>query len=340
MTSRKPRRQNNNYHNHNNNRQNITQPLDYESDYQTYFSDMQQQQQQQQPASMPSKQPERSSQELNLSVLRRHNPAVNSILSIAPYAVIYKFSPSTRSWEKCGIEGSLFICQLTQGDLGEERYSAFVLNRRGLRNFDVPLTDGDNVELTEEYIILKTDYDLNINSGNPNDNITNPNQSTSATDISIYGIWIYSEPPPNSTAEMRTLNAQVIRECAVHAGNSLQIARERLEAAQQNGMHMAAAAAATTAAPVEEMQQSVPMGRQISLKDLFGQQRAQDDGWSVRAHHMSQQPAQPPVQPQQVPSYPGLDPWAEQFQNQLNMMRQNGTYDALADQYRRGGPYA
>jgi hypothetical protein len=189
-----------------------------------------------------------TNEELNISVLRRHNPAVTSILSLAPYVVIYIFSPTTQQWEKNGIEGTMFICQLTQGSYGEERYSVFVLNRRGLNNFDILLTDGENVQITDEFVILKSERE----GGGQDDH--------EAADDEIIGLWIFSEPPPNSTAETRKINAEVIKECATHAGKSLALAKESLAAAQQH-------------------QQSVPMGRQISLKELFGQQRAQDDGF-------------------------------------------------------------
>ncbi|KAB8067141.1 hypothetical protein BDV29DRAFT_101921 [Aspergillus leporis] len=289
MTTRRPRRpNNNNFH------PSHPQPSDYDSDYQNYVSDTQQQQE----IPMPPH-PIRSNEELNIAVLRRHNPTITSILSLAPYAVIYIFSPTTRQWEKTGVEGSLFVCQLSQGPLGEERYSVFVLNRRGLNNFDIPLTDGDNVEITEEYVILKVDNE----SGLGMESINNVNgKSASNGDLRIYGLWIYSEPPPNSTAETRSINAQVIRECAVHAGQSLKLARERLEATRQNGLHAAAAAAASTAAPVDELQTSVPMGRQVSLRDLFGQQRAQDDGWSTRAHHLGPQEWHQPAMGGPVPN--------------------------------------
>ncbi|KAE8381372.1 hypothetical protein BDV26DRAFT_84125 [Aspergillus bertholletiae] len=277
MATRRPRRQNNN------NRHNQPQPSDYDSDYQNYFSDTQQQE-----ISMPPP-PVRSNEELNISVLRRHNPAITSILSLAPYAVIYIFSPTTRQWEKSGVEGSLFVCQLSQGSLGEERYNVFVLNRRGLHNFDVPLTEGDNVEITEEYVILKVDNDSGLGVDNNN------GMNEKGADLRIYGLWIYSEPPPNSTAETRSINAQVIRECAIHAGQSLKLARERLEATRQNGLHAAAAAAASTIDPVDEVQSSVAMGRQVSLRDLFGQQRAQDDGWSTTAHQVGPQGWHQPV---------------------------------------------
>lgn len=276
MSTRKSKRQPN--HNH---------PSDYDSDA----------------PDQSNAPPIRSNEELNLSVLKRHNPSITSILSLAAYAVVYIFSPASKSWEKSGVEGTLFVCQLGQGSLGEERYSIFVLNRRGLDNFDVPLTDGENVELTEEYVILKSDSNPELDTGG----IMGTNAAGAAAqngarnnpkDVKIYGLWIYSEPPPKSTAEARTINARVIRECAVHAGRSLKLARERQEASRQNGMHIAAAATTTAAPPVEP---GVPMGRQISLKDLFGQQRVQDAEWSVNAHNLGPGEAQQPPMPAPPP---------------------------------------
>ena len=156
----------------------------------------------------------------------------------------------------------MFVYQLVQGPLGEERYGVFVLNRRGLNNFDIRLTDGENVELTEEYVILKID-------GNDVEDNDELRQSGSSQ---IYGLWIYSEPPPNSTSETRSINARVIKECAVHAGQSVRLARERRQAADHQNGHP------------QPPFSSVPMGRQISLKELFGRQRAQDDEWSVKVH--------------------------------------------------------
>lgn len=64
----------------------------------------------------------RTNPQLNLSVLQRHLPSTTSILLIAPYAVIYTFIPDTSSWEKSGIEGTLFICaQTPRPDTGGRR---------------------------------------------------------------------------------------------------------------------------------------------------------------------------------------------------------------------------
>ncbi|KAL1860172.1 hypothetical protein Plec18170_002121 [Paecilomyces lecythidis] len=300
MTPRKARERRPNHHNNHIHplQQSATiQASDYESDNAYYFSDNQQQQVQ----AMPPP-PTRSNEELNLAVLRRHNPAISSILSLAPYAVVYIFSPATRQWEKSGIEGSMFVCQLTQGAIGQERYSVFVLNRRGLNNFDIDLTEGENVEITEEYVILKSDETDESSGGGGNDS-------------RIYGLWIYSEPPPNSTAETRTLNAQVIKECAVHAGQSLKLAQERLEIERQNDIH--------AVAEHEGAYSSVPMGRQVSLKDLFGQQRAQDDGWSVRMHSPGH--AEPPQGHFWPPQHAQMP------------MQPAPTGDVLGDLFRRAG---
>ncbi|KAJ5146025.1 Dcp1-like decapping [Penicillium bovifimosum] len=318
MTSHKPRRQNNHQVN-----------TDYESDI-PYYSDMQEQ-----PAPPP-----RSNEELNLSVIQRHKPSITSILSLAPYAVVYIFSPTTKQWEKNGVEGTLFVCQESQGDLGEERYTVFVLNRRGLNNFDLPLTDGENVEITEEYVICKAEESFEGEAGQ--NGIADPlhpqnvaNTQAATNNVRIYGLWIYSEPPPNSTAESRSINAQMILECATHAGQSMKLARERLEAMRQNSLHMAAAVASTQAPPLQEAQASVSMGRQISLKDLFGQQRAQDDGWSVRAHHLAPEQQQPyPQQPQYQNMTPQQMPPHPQPYPQLPPQPQS---DVLGDLFRRAG---
>lgn len=242
----------------------VAQPSDYESDAQFYFSDNQQG-----PNGPAAPPPTRTNEELNLSVLRRHKPSISTIVSLAPYAVVYIFSPTSQLWEKSGIEGSMFVCQHTPGNLGEERYSVFVLNRRGLDNFDAELGSGEDVELTKEYVILKIDEQ-------PEDG-TGDTTGEASGNARIYGLWIFSEPAPSSTAEMRAINAKVIKECAIRAGESREQALER-QAAQfgPDGVH--------EQAEDEDAPGSVPMGRQFSLKELFGQQREQDDGWSVKVH--------------------------------------------------------
>ena len=183
-------------------------------------------------------------------------------MSIAPYAVIYEFTPHPEpAWTKSGIEGSLFICQLTPGPLGQDRYIAIVLNRRGLDNFETELREGDNsgIEVTEEYVIVSLEE---------------------AGMQKIYGIFIFSEGPGSSTEKTRDLNGQLMKQCAVQAGLSLKAAEAAAAEAlpPQNNGHL------DREDSIDEATFGVPMGRQISLQELFGRQRAEDASWSVRVH--------------------------------------------------------
>ena len=235
--------------------QHLAQVSDYDSDTPGYTSDY------------PSKPPprDRTNAVVNLSVLRRHIPDIVSILHIAPYAVIYEFfSVPQPTWSKIGIEGSLFITQLKPGSYGEDRYSAMVLNRRGLDNFEAPLTEGENagVEITDEYVIIsfKQEHELKI-----------------------YGVFIFSEGAGTSTERTRELTAELMKSLAAQAGLSRQqaeAAASEARARHTNG-HVQEAEAT-----LEDQGMGAPMDRQISLQQLFGQQRAEDASFSARAHNM------------------------------------------------------
>ncbi|KAL1608324.1 hypothetical protein SLS60_003264 [Paraconiothyrium brasiliense] len=191
----------------------------------------------------PPPPPGRSNEELNLSVIRRHYPDVNSIHYVAPYAVLYAFSLETQQWEKVGVEGSLFICGLVPFATGVERYGVVILNRRSMDNFYMEITGPDGLEFTEEYIIMQGDQ--------------------------VYGLWIFCEPPPSSTANTRIETVAKIQELAA-----------RVEASQA-----AAQSNDNDSTTSDQVESSVPMGRQLSLRELFGQQRTQDSAWSVVNHH-------------------------------------------------------
>lgn len=295
---------------------------DYESDT-AYLSDMPQQ----------APPPLRSNEELNLRVLRRHNSEITDVISLANYAVIYTFNPASTTWEKVNIEGTMFVCSMTPGPLGEERFTVFLLNRRSLENFESRLTGAENVEVTEEYVILKEDKDKDAEG------------KADANNYRVYGIWIYSETE-TSTTDTRTVNAMVIKECATRAGQSLKDAKERIQAMRQNELHIAAAAAETQAIPNENIQGGVQggvsMDRTMSLKDILGQQRAQDDEWSVRAHHEQPQfQPQPPPQPPAQPGYGYPMPPAQQHPYQAGAPNPRapaqGMPDVLGDLFRRAG---
>lgn len=141
---------------------------------------------------------------LNLKVLQRHEPLTESIVSIAPFAVVYTYSQTSELWDKCGIEGTLFITKLQPrphphqsgggGGGGGERYSVLILNRLGLNNFSYELTSPENVELSDEEFIVLNDLDQQGK-------------------VMVHGIWVFSDPssPERKTAE---ITVQIMVECA------------------------------------------------------------------------------------------------------------------------------
>ncbi|KAH7087710.1 hypothetical protein FB567DRAFT_442925 [Paraphoma chrysanthemicola] len=191
--------------------------------------------------------PPRSNEELNFSVLRRVYPELVAIEHVTPYAALYTFSLDSEQWEKVGVEGTLFICQLTPSSIGAERYCAVILNRRGLDNFYIELTSSEDMEITDPYVILQGDQ--------------------------VYGIWIFADPPPASTANCRVETAEKMMQIADRARAS----REAKEKAGKNGVKEATAQT--------EHASSAPMGRQLSLRELFGQQRTQDADFSIHNHN-------------------------------------------------------
>lgn len=192
--------------------------------------------------------PPRSNDELNFSVLRRVYPELLAIEHVTPYAALYTFNLETQQWEKVGVEGTLFTCQLTPSPIGAERYCAIIYNRRGLDNFYQELTSTDEMEITDPYVILQGDL--------------------------VYGIWIFADPPPASTANCRIETAEKMMAMAGRAQASRQAKeREGNPHAQEHSEHTDSASA------------SAPMGRQLSLRELFGQQREQDAGFGLHNHH-------------------------------------------------------
>ncbi|KAL9091871.1 MAG: hypothetical protein Q9165_004623 [Trypethelium subeluteriae] len=236
--------------------------------------------------------PSRTNEELNLAVLKRHNPSIIAILSIAPYAVVYKFSAIGSIWEKRGVEGTLFVVQLLPEQLEYDqsstldrsaisvaRFGVVVLNRRGLDNFEAGLKSAEDVEVTEEYVILQVGREPSARA--------HENGAMQEGEPDIIGLWIFAEPPPSSTAQARILNAQIIQECAKQAEISRKAAEETLEQIRQEQARFSDANGQANQ-PEDSAERDVggaPMGRQLSLRQLFGQQRQDDDAWSIRGHH-------------------------------------------------------
>ncbi|MCJ1286742.1 hypothetical protein MMC26_006088 [Xylographa opegraphella] len=241
---------------------------------------------------------QRTDEELNLSVLQRHSRDVISLEYVAPYAVVYHFSSVLQQWEKSGIEGTAFVCGLLPMEDHPQRYEVTVLNRRGLENFTLELANASDVEVTEEYIILNSTHD-----GKPH----------------VYGLWVFSEPSPSSTSHHRTAIAHTIQECAARAEASRKVNTGRTECEHDY-----------------YFDEEVPMGRQLSLKEMFGQQRKQDDAWSIRNHS----PRRPSTQYAAIAdSYVPHSPQVEAPPHSPAVSAQSNGQgrDVLMDMFRRAG---
>lgn len=182
---------------------------DYDSDNQGYISDF------------PAKPPpvNRTKEELNLSVIQRHNPEITAIHSIAPYATIYDFASTPEpGWQKSGVVGTLFICELTPGKFNEQRYHVIVLNRNGLDNFEAELRQSNEggVEIMDEYVIITQEED---------------------SESKVNGIYIYSEGEGTSTAAARSANGELMKQLAIVASRS-RAAAEAQAVSSTNGQHV------------------------------------------------------------------------------------------------------
>ncbi|KAK1992197.1 Dcp1-like decapping family protein [Colletotrichum falcatum] len=191
----------------------------------------------------------RTNTDLNLSVLRRYLPSINSTLSIAANAVVYTFNPSLPGWDKTGIEGTYFLCMQDPSPAAvppSPRACIFVLNRRGLENVILDLGDVADFEVVDEIYIFR----LRGAAGGEDE----------ASNNKVIGIWIHADKE-----DTRVMNAALIAESLKH----VRLAGELKDADGGGG----AAAAAAAPAPQEEVGPAMQaIGRRLSLSDLFGAQ--------------------------------------------------------------------
>ncbi|KAF5245825.1 hypothetical protein FAUST_1612 [Fusarium austroamericanum] len=135
--------------------------------------------------------PPRTNTELNLSVLQRYLPSIHTILSIAANAVIYTFNSTSESWEKSGVEGTMFVCAQSpssEDPAQQPRACVFILNRRGLDNVIVDLSRVSHAEVSGELVIMKVEGDWEEGD-------------------KVLGVWIH-----NDKDETREMNAAIIQE--------------------------------------------------------------------------------------------------------------------------------
>lgn len=227
--------------------------------------------------------PIRSNEELNLLVLKRWCPEIQGIIAIAPFAVLYTFSPETQQWEKSETQGSLFVCQLS-GD-SFPRYRVIILNRKGPENFHLDLVSTENIEVTEEYVIVQILED----DGTP----------------LIYGLWIFSDG--DSSPDTRTVISKTIVDCATRAEQDRQSTETRgmdggddlSHATSDMNKHVYAADGehAQIMPHASDMSRQQLAGQQIDLATLFAKPQMQpaiQTNQPLLPHHLADLPANAP----------------------------------------------
>ncbi|OHF03941.1 Dcp1-like decapping family protein [Colletotrichum orchidophilum] len=192
----------------------------------------------------------RTNTDLNLSVLRRYLPSINSTLSIAANAVVYTFNPTLPGWDKTGIEGTYFLCMQdpVPGSASNPRACIFVLNRRGLENVILDLSEVDDFEVMDEIYIFRLR--------------TSTEEAEEGTN-KVMGIWIHADKE-----DTRVMNAALISETLKH----VRLAEKQNALAGGSG---GPGGAGGLGGPAQEEELGPAMqaiGRKLSLSDLFGAQ--------------------------------------------------------------------
>ncbi|KAE8446665.1 hypothetical protein EG329_011708 [Mollisiaceae sp. DMI_Dod_QoI] len=188
----------------------------------------------------------RTRDQINESVIKRYVPSLNHIVAIAPNAVIYTFPEESMTWEKTSIEGSMFVCQLTPSPVtGGIRHCIIVLNRKGMENLIIESGEIEDVEIKDDFLILSFQ---------------------SQEKIKTMGVFIHGDEytPRDYICQLVKAHWETAMEERTEVGSE-----EYDEEVLQS---------------IEAPEENRPMGRRISLSDLFGR-REQTETEEEYYHH-------------------------------------------------------
>ncbi|KAK9235631.1 hypothetical protein V1525DRAFT_257271 [Lipomyces kononenkoae] len=143
--------------------------------------------------------PVESTDELNHTVLARHDPLINDIELTSAHAVLYKFVPDTSAWEKLPCQGVLFVYSrrastVSNGyyyqngtDSWEEadEHMLAILNRQSLKSFFLKLEDITDIERLDEFVMVRSPY----NAVEPWE--VGYEDTTAPKQPDVWGLWIY-----------------------------------------------------------------------------------------------------------------------------------------------------
>lgn len=116
--------------------------------------------------------------QVNLNVLRKHDPSITEIIDRCSHVVVYGFREPVK-WTKSNIEGTLFLFKRSKAPA----YGFFIMNRLGVENVMCFLTENVELQITPEYIIYRADQAIQ-----PDGNL-------------VYGLWVFESDDRDRVAK-------------------------------------------------------------------------------------------------------------------------------------------
>jgi hypothetical protein len=181
----------------------------------------------------------RTRDQINEDVIKKYVPSLNNIIAVGPNAVIYTFAPDFGNWDKANIEGSMFICQLTPSPVtGGTRHCIIVLNRKGVENLIIESSEIEDVEIKDEILILRFQ---------------------SHGEIKTMGVYIHGDEyyPRDYICQLVKAHWETAMEERTEVGSE-----------EYDGDVLQS---------IEASEENRPMGRRISLSELFGRREQTED---------------------------------------------------------------
>lgn len=196
----------------------------------------------------------------NLRVLQRLDKHTLDIIGLATHVVLYQFRTQDNQWEKCNVEGSLFVTKRSEAP----RFKMIVLNRNSTQNLEVGIHSSFQMQLREPYLIFR---DVVLDSGSEN--------GSGGKEAKIRGLWFHDGDERNSMFAL----LQKVVQSATHVA-------ELEKSAQQPFV--------TTQPPPSSSLQSRSSASQSQPQQLLQQQRSDAAAALLGALNIKSQPTKAP----------------------------------------------
>jgi mRNA-decapping enzyme 1B len=133
---------------------------------------------------------------MNLKVLRRDDPSIQTILGSASSIAMYELDMQTTKWHRKNVEGSLFVVERkkSSSNSSNSRFQFIVLNRLSDERFVESIAKDAEFEMSEKYLLYKTDTD------------------------EVNGVWFYDEKEQTNIYEI-IQRAQEMERRGIYANN-------------------------------------------------------------------------------------------------------------------------